>query len=718
MEGLDFHIIRTIANYIKDRMSIIRWSWCSRTLNNLVTPCCHFRLTSEQTEVLYKAIQMDNIIWQSVFNSEDSVRRSFPNEYVISTGTSTGKTIMALVIATHYVKRGKKVMIIVDQKLSAQWIAEHKKFKNDLGLAPLTLVDHKWDMVYNPTHVLLVSKNIVSDRYGSRGEKARVLRNVLDPIKTSLDLFIMDEKSCVPVFGRNGFNGFGILLDASGKGAIANISIDPELGNVPTLHGHAIILGVTEIGSIFRVIPVSGTTRTVPYFNVDKTNIKEASEIYNMWCDKLCDGRTLIVTDDECSMSEGVNKFENIFNRITIRRTTHVFKKSHRSIDRSVIMEKFKTSDSGVLATRLSYIAKGFNIPCDTLIVFDLAGRTSQELALQVIGRVRRVQTGKTSVNVYIITTSPHLWKIIPAMIKTNTEDIQFFASQIGGFQAIKNAGVDIHRTDLSLESYSMTIHSHSSHSSQPFHPSHPSQPSHPSHPSHPSPDSVTYTSLGFTKFDSVCCPVDTYILRNREEKSFKVYLNYSFTLMKSNSTSVTQILVNNHDRVFIWSRWQSDSYLHKGMWCTSMEPFDVGGMQHAIHHFKKKFLKETGNEWGPSGKFVQQPGRSRFVGHLPDSNELGIDHVKTFTPLCLRKERITTPNQIIIAQKEMFIAPNDIFPSEAKSAIDASDRDRNARADHHLSFLIDIPNVPVNTSDKRECDDSDSDQSSKRVKL
>lgn len=703
MDQLGFYIIRIIADCVRDRISVIRWSWCSRVLNNLVSPCCHFRLTSEQTEVLYKALQMNNSTWQSVFNYEGSPRRSFPSEYVISSGTSTGKTVMALVIATQYIKRGKKVMIIVDPKLIAQWVTEHEKFKQNLNLAPLTMINIDWDLKYNPTHIALTSKYVVSDRYGKRSPKSKILKDAIIPIKNNLDLFIMDEKAYVPDFARLGFKGFGILLDASGEGKIANISIDPELGKVPILYGHAIILSPRETGGILRVVPLVRSGPTYLYLNVNRTNIEDAAMIYNNWCDKLCNGLTLIVTNDECSMHENPNKCENILNQITIRRATHVFKKSHGSERRSMIMEKFKASTNGVLVARMSHVAKGFNIPCDTLIVFDLAGRASQELVQQVIGRVRRVQTGKTSVTVYLITTNTLLWKIMPALTKTNTRDIQIFAQYIGGFEAIKNTGVDIHRTYLSRESYSMTIH--------------------------PPMEITDFVLPTPTKFDFMWFPVDTYVLEKREGESFKVYKNYSYTILGSHDTCITQLLVNSENEVFVWSRRRftnSDDV----QWNSNMETFPVGDICRAVYDFRHRFVLQTGNEWDCVDKFVQQPRRSHFVSHMPiEAPERGVMYntvtVETRTPLYLPGSWNNLSSKINVAQKQTLVKPEDIFSPEAKSAIESSNSVRDARVIQHLSFLIQCftsasgaSSISDKDGTRLGSDISNSDSTSKRVKL
>jgi hypothetical protein len=181
----------------------------------------------------------------------------------------------------------------------------------------------------------------------------------------------------------------------------------------------------------------------------------------------------------------------------------------------------------------------------------------------------------------------------------------------------------------------------------------------------------------------------------------------------------ITQLLVGKNNMMFVWMRWRTDATRGDGLWHTNLHRFRIGDVQSAIQHFTGKFLEHTGNEWKHVDEFVRQPGRDCFMGYAPieipcEYYELIKVSAETRTPPepwneVLSKERIRHTQ----AQRLGLVTPAHIFPTEAKSAIDASDRARSDRADEQLSILI--ARVPV--LDKRSSDSYELNSSAKRVK-
>ena len=657
MEYISPHIAWFVSKYLT-REECIHWSRVSKAVYALVSPTCYLRLTREQVEVVNRALALDDKEWKRVFEPNEAGQvnhETFPNDYIISTGTSTGKTVMSYVIASEYVRRGKKPLIIVDRKLFIQWVDEYNKFQEDMKLAPLTVINKEWDSNYDGSSILLMSKNIVNRVHQNFDNcESDIVKN-FSFICQDLDLFIMDEKTPVPKFARQDFKGFGILLDASSKGWLGNAAVDPMLGKVPALHAHILIE------------PASHT-----YYPIDKFIDK-----YNTWCAKFRSGKTLVVSNDTCVRRNNVEKSESIFNQMEVEGATHSYRRGHGPDQRAKTLQDFVNSEEDALMTgNVSYIGKGFNIPCDTLIVIDLNGGISTKMIQQIIGRVRRVQTGISSVNLYFITSNTKSWKIIPSLTKNTTKEIIYTSENIGGVEAMKSMRVQIERTHLSKESYYVVIPP----------PSLPLMSFSDDNTSGDGDAGDADDDLPIEEEGFLGIPVDTEC--SYKGHDLRTYKNYSVTLLSSDSLCIMQVLINSQNVSFLWTR--AFSYMgHR-----SIKLYRKMNLFQCIERFKELFIHYTGNDWSGLHRFVRQPGRHCLMGFHPQEIS-----VKYGNCISVKSETLESPepwteesefrllNDHNMRENGWF-RPDFIFPNTAREALTTNDSVSTARMKRQVEVL------------------------------
>jgi hypothetical protein len=425
-----------ICQYLT-RADCIRLSRCSKGLHQLLEKCCYLRLTQKQAAIVDKIRSMDNAQWQMERRKNLQGWHNswtFPRENVVSTGTSTGKTAMALVAASCMVREGKPCMITVEDRLVPQWLDEWRKFERDLGLLPLIVPGGKRNppLDFKPSTRAIV---LVPQRWmNSRQMETSLIKWAA---KVPWHAIICDELNTVPNFMRYHTSAFGITLNASvagGSVAIADHATDEELGKLPVLEAHCYT--VSKLGS--------------PHAFNKTTPAERYQEEYARWTKLCAQGKTLILADD-CLDRPPLTKrgswiTVNAAEYVRLEGTTHRFTANMNPEAKGKVITDFRAATTAAQAfLPASYSARGFNIPCDSLIVFDLNASLSYQLLLQMIGRVRRVQTSVRHVKVSLITRNPNLWKLLAALHRKSTSEILEYARHIESVDAFRALGLDIH---------------------------------------------------------------------------------------------------------------------------------------------------------------------------------------------------------------------------------------------------------------------------------
>ena len=143
MDALDGHALSVIARHLS-RPDCVRWSWVSSHWSQRITHLCHLRLTTAQAEVVERILQLDSEDWRTSVSRASTYATPFPERFALSTGTSTGKTAIALYAAARLVQRGLRVLFSIPLRLLPQWRAEYDKFRERFNLPPLFIAHNSF----------------------------------------------------------------------------------------------------------------------------------------------------------------------------------------------------------------------------------------------------------------------------------------------------------------------------------------------------------------------------------------------------------------------------------------------------------------------------------------------------------------------------------------------------------------------------------------------
>ena len=336
-------------------------------------------LTQLQEKVVDYALSLSNKNWMG--HSLD--RGEFPPACVISSGTSTGKTAIILATAQQLLNRGKRCMIMVHARFIWQWQAEYAKFRAALGLANMQIIQAPYpahlDLKDSQTHLTLVSMSVQSS-----------------PIKHSLmaghwDVALVDEAVKVPaVLLEFGF-GHAVCFNASNPSAVVFHQRDDELGVLPKLSLHF------YLAKDYRVLPPLGwrfvfsPQHTTP--DIAEYHLRQLP----------CGRKTVIMCFDTIQTLDAA--YMNLSQRWQPENATHVIRGGSQK--KSKVLAEFRRADSGVLWGPGSYLSRGFDISCDTLILLDLCYNASAAHLYQAIGRVRRTSSQHRKVQVHLVSINP-----------------------------------------------------------------------------------------------------------------------------------------------------------------------------------------------------------------------------------------------------------------------------------------------------------------------
>ena len=400
----DPHVIGLISHRLT-RIDCIRASWVSKMFSKLFGPYTHARLTSAQEEAVEKILRLDLHQWrQHAFSC-------LGEHFTIGSGTSTGKTAIILAAAGRFVKEQKKQVIIgVPALLISQWVTEYKKFRLLFHLPELFVFDgldlNQWKVA--PQGIALVTLPLLMNK---SYEKWRQKFN-----SQQWNVMFGDEVSSNPLwFQRNFPNCFLVSANAAAKYSnISNVQVDAELGWLPQTRFYFHKLDGYVYPTDFT--PLLGVARKhIPY-----------REFVEAWAARLIHGQTLI------AHFGGPDS-------IPIRNQTHSFPKAPKL--RSAALASFLSAPTGVLVAPAKSIKKGINLPVETLIVMVLEYQLAWQELMQLIGRVRRVQTKRRNVTIHVVTTEKSYWK--DALMLHRIPD-QLQPSQAGGLEAFQAAGYSV----------------------------------------------------------------------------------------------------------------------------------------------------------------------------------------------------------------------------------------------------------------------------------
>lgn len=404
MNELDPHYAFWLSKYLS-RQECVRSSWVSKNWNAIFKPLCNERLTAKQEETLVKLYSLTWMDWHHAGFPKYN-KASFPSQFSVGSGTSTGKTVVALKLASMLVNSGKTVLVIVPSGLTHQWKREHSKFSIQLELGPLNLIENVEIDRANDSRINLTSLHFFranSDKYQQWARKILAM---------NWNVIIFDEMAKVPLWAAELPLTYCFALNASltSQNMAANHLADAELGKKPDLK---VEIYFDECSAI--------QPECKPAFQKITLANRE-------WLERLCEGKTLVLSNDfthhmkkyptqrqregGTTASYGNNP---VAQSLTSPRVNFYMAKGGSAVAKSKIVQDFIHSeykDAVLLATATS-LAKGFNLPVDTLVVLDLRGNLELKTLFQILGRVQRVQTSIKEVKVCLVSPTESLWKIL-----------------------------------------------------------------------------------------------------------------------------------------------------------------------------------------------------------------------------------------------------------------------------------------------------------------
>jgi len=435
------------------RRDCVQWSRCARHCYDHLAKYCHLRLTQKQAEVVDQLMRLDRESWRREKLQRWTVHRpwigvpqygdncTFPADYVITTGTSTGKTAMALAAASKWVRQQKPCLLVVLDGMVPQWIEEHKKFSEYLGLAALDALRDRESIVKAVANFDATAERILLvPRTWLKGPAAAALQNV------PWYVVICDEAISVPKFLLHNKTAFGISLNAAAgrKQTIANHAEDNELGNLPALKFKCYSVPRLSDGSYFQLIGAGSV-----FESQDITPRERYQEEYEKWvtrCIPEGEFKSIVISADRIrdDKSQSIKFAKNAIERLRLDRATHVISTAAKVLVKSEAILDFQKSKTGLLFGPASYLAKGFNLAADHLLILNLNGNMSPKILLQIIGRVRRVQTGHRSIKVSLVSGDPNAWKLPASLFYKTTTQIIDAANTLGGKHAFRALGVNV----------------------------------------------------------------------------------------------------------------------------------------------------------------------------------------------------------------------------------------------------------------------------------
>lgn len=407
MDTLGPYELAAIARGLS-RRDCIRWSLVNKHFSSALQELCDLRLTSKQAEVVNLIVNKTSERWKSFSDNISQGRGQlapwqhrhyghykFPSEYAVASGPSTGKTAIALYTAAKLLRLGKPTLLCAPLKLCHQWLAEHAKFAEQFKLPAICMIHpnfnqpHEWQHQLSQGALGLVPISVMQMDEGddSRGPVLTCLRALL---QMHWEVMIIDDSNNVPhsivEYGvkasKDGKKFHAISLNASHGGeAMVQYGQDADLGQLPRV---STLIEYSELDCKWE----QKTAKAIAFIQAHRGK------------------KTLVVTDNAQYSIHGFKNWfcvsDQLFSKLGGWNSA-----KHKGIARSEMIQQFAAASEGLLLAPTNYVQRGFSLYCDSVIVLDIYGRASPRVMLQLLGRVRRVESPFSKVSLCILQGTP-----------------------------------------------------------------------------------------------------------------------------------------------------------------------------------------------------------------------------------------------------------------------------------------------------------------------
>lgn len=342
------------------------------------------QLTNRQIRLLEQIRKLDKIKFQEHVDKyrRDTGRYSYviPYNYVVSSGTGTGKTLLGLYTIKTWHDEGHTVIITTGPTQFSIWQDEYKKWKDRYNLPEIKILHgeylkNKQLPEIEMGDVLLVS-NAIHESHGPNTFSSKLLR-LLQTNAMMISRGITDEIDVMPTAMRKialeNEEFYSIVMNATrpltyGIGSKEG-HIDEQLPDKPNMDVHIQRLKFNDLENYLT--NNKGKQNLIVYMH--------ESGVY--------------VNNNNTVPLRDIGFLQNI--------TKIVSKDSNKK--KLEILRKFKDREINDLLVPLNFIAKGHNIYPDTLFILGSWDMMASKLFYQVLGRIYRYASPYTNVNTHIL---------------------------------------------------------------------------------------------------------------------------------------------------------------------------------------------------------------------------------------------------------------------------------------------------------------------------
>lgn len=413
MSLYDPTLYANVAKYLS-RKDLRRWSLCSREHHQALAALAALKLTKQQDGIVRRLLRLNVLQWQNHMYTHRHYMNSilFPRTYSVGTGTCTGKTAMMLEYTKKKLQAGERVILLVTTRFLQHMVFEYEKFRIVLDLPPLTiahsLTQPKWEKQWQPHHITLVPQSVASQQQSFRDLTEASFQGACPFKENSIkadkwhllskhwDVGVLDEGTMVPRFFKTLYERnsefYAVNFNASYKTEFANQMRDKELGDFPD-------------------VTIEWHFETEQQFPQNWR--QETSDHYARMIEKYKGQKTIVLSDDayvtpqeqEREPSRWDQKQTPIQRLVKHQDVTHLLHSAMSSVKKQKLITDFaktKTTSSSMLWAPETYLARGFNLHCDTLLCFHLRQCRDVALLVQLLGRVRRIESPTNHVRIHM----------------------------------------------------------------------------------------------------------------------------------------------------------------------------------------------------------------------------------------------------------------------------------------------------------------------------
>lgn len=342
------------------------------------------QLTNRQMRVLDQIEQLTKEKFRRhALALRDGKKHIIPKDYVVTSGTGTGKTLMGLYTIKMWYDEGHTIIICTSPTQFYIWEDEYKKWQKRYDLPDMKVLHQDYLKKgklpeIQPGDVLMISDGVRLRTAPRPHTFSAHLIKLLNDNKALITRAIMDETDRLPNILKSvaieNDEFYGIVMNASrpiksGIGAKEG-HLDGQLPSKPTMNVH--IQTITDANLKDYYDANRGEQNLITYEHEHTAYLSYQRDVLRLFQLGFLRGKT------------------NILNKDTGKK-------------RITVLKQFKEKEITELVAPITFISKGHNIYPDTLFILCCSEHTQYKRFYQLLGRIYRYGSPWKHVNVHIL---------------------------------------------------------------------------------------------------------------------------------------------------------------------------------------------------------------------------------------------------------------------------------------------------------------------------